>query len=69
MLSEKDLRIMVREHQSILDFAPICADGREFYKTRLELLLFILEAEPRCQEPPTNNAVINDYLEDENAQK
>ena len=63
MLSENDLGVMVREHKSILEYAPIASEAVEFYKTRLELLLFILEAQPLCREPPTDNATINDYLE------
>jgi hypothetical protein len=54
---------MVREHTSILQFAPLGLDARAFYTARLELLNFILEGEPIYQ-PPTDNATLPEYVDD-----
>lgn len=61
LLSEADIRIMAREHYNLLATHSLPDQGREFYKTRYDLLLFILEAEGVTKEPPTNNSTLPEY--------
>jgi hypothetical protein len=64
MLTKNDLELLVDEHTHTLKYCSLSADGREFYQTRLQLLRFILEADTIDRnEPPTDNATLNDYLE------